>query len=320
MTAVQPAPARRRHILPPNATALERAVDETMPAWDSIANAFPDAASGEPPAFAPWLAAEWNLAQFARYFPDLPALIEAGMPWLMERGSAAATLRVLAWVGFPNARLDQRGARLHIDLGRPATAEEIGRIAHVVRATVPAHVQFWRVFNGYDRRPVRLDGAQRLDQGLLDDDSGVWVSVETGEPVKASFGPVHRGEVGPIAAGNPMGMATIAHMSRVTRRDKPVLDAWRLDSRVMAVESGGMGELRTNEVPVYVRLPCERAAPGLIHAGECPWQTPPPESGATATVLAHLPPALPQPQGWNGTWGGQSWRPLFIESKATESF
>ena len=319
MTAVQPAPARRRHILPPNATALERAVDETMPAWDSIANAFPDAASGEPPAFAPWLAAEWNLAQFARYFPDLPALIEAGMPWLMERGSAAATLRVLAWVGFPNARLDQRGARLHIDLGRPATAEEIGRIAHVVRATVPAHVQFWRVFNGYDRRPVRLDGAQRLDQGLLDDDSGVWISVETGEPVKASFGAVHRGDAPDTAAGQPLASATAARIAKLTRNDKAVLDCWRLDSRLLANEFGGLGELMRSEAPTYARVPAEGGMPGVIAITETAWPAHQPEAAGTSTAARELPPALPQPKGWAGTWGAQRWRPVFIESKSTES-
>ena len=42
-------------------------------------------------------------------------------------------------------------------------------------------------------------------------------------------------------------------------------------------------------------------------------------TAGTADALDELPPALPQPQGWEGTWGGQRWRPVFIESKSTES-
>lgn len=211
-----------------------------------------------------------------------------------------------------------RGARLHIDLGRAATAEEIGRIAHVVRATVPAHVQFWRVFHGYDRRPVRMDGPQRLDQGLLDDDSGVWHSVETGEPVKASFGAIHRGGT-TAAAGQPLGLCTAAHVARVTRRDKPVLDSWRLDSRVRAVEFGGMGVLRTSEAPAYERVACENGALGVIDVAETAWIAPRSEVATTTRAAQELPPALPQPQSWAGTWGANRWRPVFIESKSTES-
>ena len=288
----------RRSILPPNATALERAIDQAAPAWDGIADAFTTPAEGEAASFAPWLVAQYHLAQFAPYFDSVDALLSAGLPWLLERGSAAATQRALAWVGFSDAVLDERGARLHINLGRAATAAEISRIANVVRATVPAHVQFWRVFHGYDRRPVRLDGQQRLDQGLLDDDSGVWIDVATGEP---------------------LDVAMESYVGRVNRNDKPVLDSWRLDSRVMAVESGGLGVLESSEAHAYQRIPCEGAAPGVVSIERIEWSAPPPQGMATERTALELPPALPQPQGWEGTWGARRWRPLFIESKSTES-
>ena len=308
----------RRTILPPNATALERAVDQAAPAWDGIADAFTTPAEGEAESFAPWLAAQYNLAQFAPYFDTVPELLAEGLPWLFVRGTAAGVVLALRWVGFAGAVVEESGARLHIDLGRPATATEISRIAHVVRATVPAHVQFWRVFHGHDRRTLRLDRGQPLDTGMLDDDSGVWISVETGEPVKASFGIRHTGTT-TSTAGQPQAGALAAYVAKLTRNDKAVLDCWRLDSRLLANEFGDLGELMRGEAPTYVRVQGEGGVPGTATQDETPWSAPPAELAGTADAMDELPPALPQPQGWNGTWGAMHWRPVFIESKSTES-
>ena len=226
--------------------------------------------------------------------------------------------RVLGWVGFPDARISEAGAFLHIDLGRPATAAEISRIAHVVRASVPAHVRFWRVYWAHDRRPLRLDGGQPLDKAQLDESSGVWISVETGEPVKASFGIRHTGTT-TSTAGQPQAGALAAYVAKLTRNDKAVLDCWRLDSRLLANEFGGLGELMRGEAPTYVRVQGEGGVPGTATQDETPWSAPPAELAGTADAMDELPPALPQPQGWNGTWGAMRWRPVFIESKSTES-
>ncbi len=318
MTATALAP--RRTLLPPQSTPLERALDQTFPRWDALAGAFTVPSLGEPDQFAPWLAAEYELAQFAPYFHTTAELIEQGLKWLFTRGTAASVLRALTWVGFDSARVEESGARLHINLGRPATAQEMQRIAHVVRASVPAHVQFWRVFHGHDRRTLRLDRGQPLDTGMLDDDSGLWISVETGEPVKASFGITHRGTTPSTAdQRQPQASATSAYIAKLTRNDKAVLDCWRLDSRLLANEFGGLGELMRIEAPAYVRMHAEGGAPGIAVQGQTPWSAPPAELAGTADALGELPPALPQPQGWTGTWGGQRWRPVFIESKSTES-
>ncbi len=308
----------RQHILPPATTPLERAWDETLPAWGELADAFKTPSEGEPAAFVPWYAAEYGLAEFAPYFDTVPELLAEGLPWLFVRGTAAGVALALRWVGFAGAVAEESGARLHIDLGRPATAAEISRIAHVVRATVPAHVQFWRVFHGHDRRTLRLDRGQPLDTGMLDDDSGVWISVETGEPVKASFGIRHTGTT-TSTAGQPQAGALAAYVAKLTRNDKAVLDCWRLDSRLLANEFGGLGELMRIEAPAYVRVQGEGGAPGIAVQDETPWSAPPAELAGTADAMDELPPAQPQPQGWNGTWGAMRWRPVFIESKSTES-
>ena len=310
--------APRRHLLPPNATTLEKAVDQTAPKWDATAQAFPLPRQGTPEAVKPWLAAELQLAPFARYFATTDELLAAGGAWLLMRGTAAAVLLALSWVGFAGATVDQSGPYLHLNLGRPATAAEIDRIAHVVRESVPAHVRFWRVYWGHDRRPLRLDAGQPLDTAQLDGSSGVWVDVSTGEPVKASFGIKHTGTT-TRTAGQPLPTATAAYVAKLTRNDKLVLDCWRLDSRLLANEFGGLGELMRGESPPYVRVQGEGGVPGIATLNATPWGAPPAEMAGTADALDELPPALPQPQGWTGTWGGQRWRPVFIESKSTES-
>ena len=310
--------APRRHLLPPNATTLEKAVDQTAPHWDATAQAFPLPRQGTPEAVKPWLAAELQLAPFARYFATTDELLAAGGAWLLVRGTAAAVLLALSWVGFAGATVDQSGPYLHLNLGRPATAAEIDRIAHVVRESVPAHVRFWRVYWGHDRRPLRLDAGQPLDTAQLDGSSGVWVDVSTGEPVKASFGIKHSGTT-TRTAGQPLPTATAAYVAKLTRNDKLVLDCWRLNSRLLANEFGGLGELMRGECPPYVRVQGEGAVPGIATLDATPWSAPPAELAGTADALGELPPALPQPQGWTGTWGGQRWRPVFIESKSTES-
>ena len=310
--------APRRHLLPPNATTLEKAVDQTAPHWDATAQAFPLPRQGTPEAVKPWLAAELQLAPFARYFATTDELLAAGGAWLLVRGTAAAVLLALSWVGFAGATVDQSGPYLHLNLGRPATAAEIDRIAHVVRESVPAHVRFWRVYWGHDRRPLRLDAGQPLDTAQLDASSGVWIDVSTGEPVKASFGIKHSGTT-TRTAGQPLPTATAAYVAKLTRNDKLVLDCWRLDSRLLANEFGGLGELMRGECPPYVRVQGEGAVPGIATLDATPWSAPPAELAGTADALGELPPALPQPQGWTGTWGGQRWRPVFIESKSTES-
>ena len=310
--------APRRHLLPPNATTLEKAVDQTAPNWDATAQAFPLPRQGTPEAVKPWLAAELQLAPFARYFATTDELLAAGGAWLLVRGTAAAVLLALSWVGFAGATVDQSGPYLHLNLGRPATAAEIDRIAHVVRESVPAHVRFWRVYWGHDRRPLRLDAGQPLDTAQLDGSSGVWVDVSTGEPVKASFGIKHSGTT-TRTAGQPLPTATAAYVAKLTRNDKLVLDCWRLDSRLLANEFGGLGELMRGEAPAYVRVQGEGGVPGTATQDETPWSAPTAELAGTADAMDELPPALPQPQGWNGTWGAMRWRPVFIESKSTES-
>lgn len=312
MTATTLAP--RRTLLPPQSTPLERALDQTFPQWDALADAFTVPSVGEPEQFAPWLAAEYELAQFAPYFPTTAELIEQGLQWLFTRGTAASVVRALGWVGFGGAEVDEDGAYLHINLGRPATAEEMARVAHVVRASLPAHVHFYRVFNPLnDVRRIVLDRAPGMDTGMLDGDSGVMGP----DGVKLSFGE-SSGATLPAAPADALpAISTHQRVGLIRYDDMPVLDAWRLDSHVLMGVSGGVMELFRSTTTAHT------PGGGALATAEArthvaPWVTPAPVAAGAAAHLSTAPEPISPPRRWGGPWGGP-WRQAFLLIQTEET-
>ena len=312
MTATALAP--RRTLLPPQSTELERALDQTFPQWDALADAFTVPSVGEPEQFAPWLAAEYELAQFAPYFPPTAELIEQGLQWLFTRGTAASVVRALGWVGFAGAEVDEDGAYLHINLGRPATAEEMSRVAHVVRASLPAHVHFYRVFNPLnDVRRIVLDRAPGMDTGMLDGDSGVMGP----DGVKLSFGE-RSGATLPAAPADALpAISTHQRVGLIRYDDMPVLDAWRLDSHVLMGVSGGVMELFRSTTTAHT------PGGGALATAEArthvaPWVTPAPVAAGAAAHLSTAPEPISPPRRWGGPWGGP-WRQAFLLIQTEET-
>ncbi len=312
MTATTLAP--RRTLLPPQSTPLERALDQTFPQWDALADAFTVPSVGEPEQFAPWLAAEYELAQFAPYFPTTAELIEQGLQWLFTRGTAASLVRALGWVGFAGAEVDEDGAYLHINLGRPATAEEMARVAHVVRASLPAHVHFYRVFNPLnDVRRIVLDRAPGMDTGMLDGDSGVMGP----DGVKLSFGE-RSGATLPAAPADALpAISTHQRVGLIRYDDMPVLDAWRLDSHVLMGVSGGVMELFRSTTTAHT------PGGGALATAEArthvaPWVTPAPVAAGAAAHLSTAPEPISPPRRWGGPWGGP-WRQAFLLIQSEET-
>ncbi len=235
------APADAARLLPPNATPLERALARAAPraAVDALADApaglrRPQASSG---ALAPWLAAEWQLAEFAPYFDSTAALIAAGLPWLRQRGTAASVKRALSWLGY-RATLEEEGPWLQIDPGDAYAQLRVDAVAQLVRASLPAHARLYRMYHGYDLRPLRLDGG-RLDDALLDDDSGVLV-----DGIKLSFAARRAGLAEP-PGGAPGHARTDALCGIVPYDDRMTLDTWLLDSELIADGRFIMGQLVT---------------------------------------------------------------------------
>ena len=312
MTATTLAP--RRTLLPPQSTSLERALDQTFPQWDALADAFTVPSVGEPEQFAPWLAAEYELAQFAPYFPTTAELIEQGLQWLFTRGTAASVVRALGWVGFAGSKVDEDGAYLHINLGRPATAEEMARVAHVVRASLPAHVHFYRVFNPLnDVRRIVLDRAPPLDTGMLDGDSGVMGP----DGVKLSFGE-RSGATLPAAPADALpAISTHQRVGLIRYDDMPVLDAWRLDSHVLMGVSGGVMELFRSTTMAHT--PGGGAlATAEARASVAPWVAAESVAAGAAAHLSTAPEPISPPRRWGGPWGGP-WRQAFLLIQSEET-
>ena len=312
MTATTLAP--RRTLLPPQSTPLERALDQTFPQWDALADAFTVPSVGEPEQFAPWLAAEYELAQFAPYFPTTAELIEQGLQWLFTRGTAASVVRALGWVGFAGAEVDEDGAYLHINLGRPATAEEMARVAHVVRASLPAHVHFYRVFNPLnDVRRIVLDRAPGMDTGMLDGDSGVMGP----DGVKLSFGE-RSGATLPAAPADALpAISTHQRVGLIRYDDMPVLDAWRLDSHVLMGVSGGVMELFRSTTTAHT--PGGGAlATAEARASVAPWVATKPVAAGGAAHVSTAPEPISPPRRWGGPWAGP-WRQAFLLIQTEET-
>ena len=312
MTATTLAP--RRTLLPPQSTPLERALDQTFPQWDALADAFTVPSVGEPEQFAPWLAAEYELAQFAPYFPTTAELIEQGLQWLFTRGTAASVVRALGWVGFAGAEVDEDGAYLHINLGRPATAEEMARVAHVVRASLPAHVHFYRVFNPLnDVRRIVLDRAPGMDTGMLDGDSGVMGP----DGVKLSFGE-SSGATLPAAPADALpAISTHQRVGLIRYDDMPVLDAWRLDSHVLMGVSGGVMELFRSTTTAHT--PGGGAlATAEARASAAPWVATEPVAAGAAAHISTAPEPISPPRRWGGPWAGP-WRQAFLLIQTEET-
>ena len=312
MTATTLAP--RRTLLPPQSTPLERALDQTFPQWDALADAFTVPSVGEPEQFAPWLAAEYELAQFAPYFPTTAELIEQGLQWLFTRGTAASVVRALGWVGFAGSKVDEDGAYLHINLGRPATAEEMARVAHVVRASLPAHVHFYRVFNPLnDVRRIVLDRAPGMDTGMLDGDSGVMGP----DGVKLSFGE-RSGATLPAAPADALpAISTHQRVGLIRYDDMPVLDAWRLDSHVLMGVSGGVMELFRSTTMAHT--PGGGAlATAEARASVAPWVAAESVAAGAAAHLSTAPEPISPPRRWGGPWGGP-WRQAFLLIQTEET-
>ena len=310
----------RRSILPPASTSLERVIDTTLPRdWGAMADAAEPASTAQHPALLPWLAQQWQLGQFERYFSDPRELLAKGLPWLRERGSAAAVRRALAWQGYLSVTLEEDGARLHINPGREVSNADIARMAHVVRASIPLHVHFYRVFYRFDLRALRWDRAPKLDGALWENDSGTPVDVGEGEPpVIGSQGRINQSQAQRPNL-TPLRSADHQHTSgRMRRADQLRLDVWRWDGRMQRLPAGGQLQHTPGQTAPHVpHQPLSAYGEAWASSADArPSQSP----GATShwTAGAARPRVAPA-RGWTGRWDGDRWQQSNIHGKTTES-
>ncbi|WP_287806152.1 phage tail protein [Diaphorobacter sp.] len=295
-----------RTILPTGSTELERVIDTTFPrGWAALADSADPLAMAGDTSVLSWLAVQWQVAQFAPYIATVEELLDQAVPWLMERGSAASLRRALGWLGYTAVNIDEAGAWLHIDVGQVPSQQDIAAIVHVVRESLPAHVRFYRIFHGHDVRPIVLDRGPALDVGMLDGYSGV----PGAHGLLESFG-IRRGGTLPAATAKHLrGAPTQVRVSVARYDDMPVLDAWHLDSRVLAATSGGVMELAmfaTTAPPAGggVRVRSQSVARATA------WTAPAPMCAATLTTAHQAAEPVHPPRHWGGPWGGP-WREHF---------
>ncbi|MEJ5128919.1 phage tail protein [Comamonas sp. MYb21] len=305
---------RHRSVLPPNASLLERAIDGNLPAdWGSLADQAEPAA--DPDALLPWVAAQWQLGQFDRYFSDPRELLAKGLPWLRERGSAAAVKRAMGWLGYSGVRIEEDGARLHISPGREVSIADMQHIAYMVRASIPLHVKFYRLFHRYDLRRIRLDNRPRLDSGMLDSDSGVPIDLG-GEIVLGSQGQYFNAVGQRPKNGQVRALCTIGWSLRTRRRDVLRLDSWRLDSRLRKAPRLIPTIVEAPNTPAYVRL-LPKTGFGPAYAITAAARNAQPQQMRAETYCAVVPRTV-SARTWTGYWDGHAWQESEIATKFTE--
>ena len=289
-------------LLPPSATDFEHRAEEAI-RFDALPDAIaaiPGIKSTVPEPFAAWLAAEWFLADFARYFPSASALIVAGLPWLRQRGTAAAVARALSWIEFA-ASIEEDGARLHLDPGTPAAPKHLAEIRHIVVRSIPAHCAFYRMFHGHDVRHIRLDRS-RLDAATLDDDSGVVVA-----GVKLSFGTFATLTADDPESDPALGSAALIYSAQIWSDDGWRLDAWRLDSEVVIDASGGVTSQTSQTLPdIDAAGPAVLGRCDVISTAAGPGEDPAPTAFRLDSAGATLADDNVLRQ-WIGPWSGP-WR------------
>lgn len=294
-------------LLPPNSTALENAWSRLgLGELESLAGLPAGVQITLPPGFAPELAAQYFLTQFAEYFATPEALLAAGLPWLRERGTAAGVERALGWIAI-DATVEEDGPLLHLDPGTPRAPARLADIRKLLEASIPAHVRFYRLFNGYDIRHARLDRS-RWDACLLDDDSGLLI-----DGLKVSFGERHAALLpAPPRDAIPARTSTRAQL---LRRDSMYWDSWVTDSTWEMDLFGGVGALHSTLLPDR-DLSLPTLLPGQLHQGIAPRDLPAPHTSATSERSAAAPQRYPR-RTWSGPWSGP-WRQPIYSKHTTE--
>ena len=294
-----------RTLLPPNASLLERTVDATLPTgWAAMAGQVEPQAN--PPALLPWVAQQWQISQFESYFPTTQALLNAGLPWLRERGSAAAVRRAMGWLGFANVVIEEDGALLHINPGKEVSNDDLRRLAHVVGASIPLHVNFYRVFYQYDLRSIRLDSGPKLDAGMLDNDSGVPVTMPDGSVIIGSQGQYTSRQGQALGLQISKRSTQQAQNHQVRHDELPWLDSWQLDSTCASAFKQASVQVVAYAAQAMQWLPGwymgGDAAAYKVQQALNPLQT------ASLHTSHHHARLSPSHRGWTGGWDAQAWQ------------
>ena len=184
------------HLLPPNATALERSLSlstDLLTRLGGETEALAGFKTDPSDSLLPWLIWEYGLGELLPYLPDPRRAIAEGILWQRLRGTPAALTTALSWIGA-TATVEQETPGIHFaefqfDPGRVLDDDAlIANLIAIARLSAPARSRLSRIYHGWDLRRLVLDES-RLGEALLSDHSGVfWRDGQT----KLSFGRVRQ--------------------------------------------------------------------------------------------------------------------------------
>ena len=263
----------------------------------------------------PYLAEQFNIVgpvwQYLEGEAAQRVAIQGAITWHRAKGTPWSITEALGWIGVAAVPDDLRSlptqwAAYELVLEHPPEAGQVPAIVALARFAAPARAHLVRMYNVLnDVRPIVLDRGPALDTGMLDGYSGV-----VGDSgVVESFGGRRGTTLAAFPIGQPVGATTEVRVSVSRYDDMPVLDAWRLDSRVLSALSGGAMELTqytTTAPPVGggVRVRSQSVARASA------WMAPEPISAATQTTPYQTSEPVHPPRHWGGPWGG-AWRDHF---------
>lgn len=296
-------------LLPSNSTLFERAFAGAAPRpiLDTEIDKLHDLRSIPPDQFIPWVLSEYGIADLATYFNSYAEALAAGRQWLLVRGLPEAVKIALGWIGFPAPTLEEDGGwRIHVDPGSASAVEHLAALAHLFNRSVYAHVQLYRIYHHYDIRHAVLD-ASRLDDSMLDDDSGVEV-----DGIKLSFGTRHAVAFDTEALPNAWAVTT-TYSAGIFDDNSWRLDAYALDSEIMIDAASRM----ISQVSWFIGIepdPVVSRAMTQIYASAESITTDAPSIYAYTEIRALRTDDL---RGWSGPWLG-SWREVIFSNYSEE--
>ena len=180
-------------LLPQSSTPMERTLEQSTapePRLGAGADAITGVKGDTLPTWLPFLLWEHGLSALTPFVPNAYTLLQDGRLWHLERGTFAPVSRGLGWVGraatireAPTRRRWWNSFQLSLD-AIPATDADLDSIDRITTLSVMERSDFRRAWHGYDGPALEADYS-RLDQSILDDESGV--AIREGGP-KWSFG------------------------------------------------------------------------------------------------------------------------------------
>ena len=134
-------------LLPPNATAFEKALSQAMDLHGRgapLSDALPGFKLDAPDALLPWLIWEYGLGELVPYLREPRRVLEEGLLWQRMRGTPESLRMALGWVGLAEVALEQEPPGVHfaefqLDPGRVLRDDAlIADLVAVAKLAAPA--------------------------------------------------------------------------------------------------------------------------------------------------------------------------------------